>query len=135
VADAECEATPRSVAAKNPRYALGAVLRELTLAGERFLAKIMGASVEAIRGYLDEPISSPAFSRHLREAEQNFRELKIMSADLYAKKVLFPYAAEATSSGRNGYSKRSLIRVHFAGAPQESAGNSSFGGPAGWFVT
>jgi predicted O-methyltransferase YrrM len=80
-------------AAKNPKYVLGAMLRELTLADERFLAKITGASVDAIREYLDEPISSPAFSRHLRETEQNFRELKIMSADLYAKKVLFPYAA------------------------------------------
>jgi hypothetical protein len=80
-------------AAKNPKYVLGAMLRELTLADERFLAKITGASVDAIREYLDEPISSPAFSRHLRETEQNFRELKIMSADLYAKKVLFPHTS------------------------------------------
>jgi len=29
----------------------------------------------------------------LRDAEQKFRELAISSADLYAKKVLFPYAA------------------------------------------
>ena len=48
-------------AMKNPRYALGAMLRELTLADEKFLAKITGASVEAIR--LDEPITSPAFAR------------------------------------------------------------------------
>ena len=80
-------------AMKNPRYALGAMLRELTLADEKFLAKITGASVEAIRGYLDEPITSPAFARHLRDAEQKFCELAISSADLYAKKVLFPYAA------------------------------------------
>jgi hypothetical protein len=50
--------------------------------------------VEAIHGYLDEPISSSAFSRHLREGEQQFLELAITSADLYAKKVLFPHAAE-----------------------------------------
>jgi hypothetical protein len=62
------------------------MLRELTLADEKFLAKITGASVDAIRGYLVEPITSPAFSRHLREAEQKFRELAITSADLYAKK-------------------------------------------------
>jgi len=80
-------------ALKNPGYSLGTMLRELTLADERFLAKITGASVNAIRGYLNEPISSPAFSRHLREAEGKFRELKITSADLYAKKVLLPYAA------------------------------------------
>jgi len=80
-------------AMKNPRYALGAMLRELTLADEKFLAKITGASVDAIRGYLDEPITSPAFARHVRDAEQKFRELAISSADLYAKKVLFPYAA------------------------------------------
>jgi hypothetical protein len=78
---------------KNPRYALGAILRELTLADEKFLAKITGASVEAIHGYLDEPISSSAFSRHLRGGEQQFPELAITSADLYAKNVLFPYAA------------------------------------------
>jgi hypothetical protein len=80
-------------AAKNPKYALCSILRELTLADERFLAKITGASVDAIRGYLDEPISSPAFFRHLRETEREFRDLKIASADLYAKKVLLPYAA------------------------------------------
>lgn len=61
-------------ALKNPRYALGAMLRELSLADEKFLAQITGASVDAIREYLDEPISSPAFSRHLREAEQKFRD-------------------------------------------------------------
>lgn len=80
-------------ALKNPRYALGAMLRELMLEDEKFLAQITGASVDAIREYLDEPISSPAFSRHLRNAEDRFRELAIMSADLYAKKVLLPYAA------------------------------------------
>jgi predicted O-methyltransferase YrrM len=69
------------------------MLRELTLADERFLSKITGGSLEAIRGYLDEPISSPAFARHLRDSEQQFRELAINSADLYAKKVLLPYAA------------------------------------------
>ena len=80
-------------ALKNPRYALGAMLRELTLADEKFLSKITGSSVDEIRGYLDEPISTPAFARHLQDAEQRFRELSITSADLYAKKVLFPYAA------------------------------------------
>src|SRR5215475_11563856 len=80
-------------ALRNPHYALGAMLRELTLADEKFLAKITGASVDAIREYLDEPIRSPAFARHLRDAEQQFREMAIVSADLYAKKVLLPYAA------------------------------------------
>jgi predicted O-methyltransferase YrrM len=80
-------------AVRNPKYALGVIMRELTLADERFLAKITGASVKSFRGYLDEPISSPEFSGHLREAEGEFRELKITSADLYAKKVLLIYAA------------------------------------------
>jgi hypothetical protein len=80
-------------ALKNPRYALLSMLRELTLADERFLAATTRASVKAICGYLNEPISSPEFSSHLREAEGEFRELKIASADLYAKKVLLIYAA------------------------------------------
>jgi len=80
-------------AIKNPRYALGAMFRELTLADEKFLARITSTSPHQIRGYLDEPINTPAFAGHLRGAEELFRSLSIESADLFAKKILNQYAA------------------------------------------
>jgi len=114
---------------------LDAMLRELTLADERFLANSTGASADAIRGYLDEPISSPAFSRHSRKAEQNFRELKIMSADLCAKRVLFPCAAVRalkpqcvveTGIANGDSSAYSLLALH-----PNQRGTASFHGIAG----
>jgi hypothetical protein len=42
-------------AIKNPRYALGAMVRELTLSDERFLARLTGSSPCQIRTYLDSP--------------------------------------------------------------------------------
>lgn len=78
---------------KNPRYALGAMFRELTLADEKFLARITASSPRQIRGYLDEPVSTPAFAEHLRGADQQFRALSVESADLFAKKILNQYAA------------------------------------------
>jgi predicted O-methyltransferase YrrM len=80
-------------ALKHPGYAFGAMLRELTLADEKFLARITKGSSQEIRAYLDEPIGTPAFAQHLRAAEKQFRELAIASADLFAKKVLCQYAA------------------------------------------
>jgi hypothetical protein len=80
-------------ALKNPRYALGVVFRELTLADERFLASITASSSRQVRDYLDEPISTPAFAEHLRGADKQFRALSIESADLFAKKILNQYAA------------------------------------------
>ena len=80
-------------AIKNPRYALGAMLRELTLADEKFLARITASSPRQIRSYLDEPISTAAFAEHLRGAEKEFRSLPIQSADPFAKKILNQYAA------------------------------------------
>lgn len=79
-------------AIKNPRYAFGALLRELTHADEQFLASITRASPRQIRGYLDEPISTAAFADLLSEAQQEFRSLSIQSADLFAKKILNQYA-------------------------------------------
>ena len=78
---------------KNPRYAIGAIFRELTLADEKFLARIAASSPRQIRDYLDEPISTPAFAEHLRDADKQFRALSIESADLFAKKILNQYAA------------------------------------------
>ena len=53
-------------AIKNPRYALKAVVRELTFADERFLACLTGSSPRQIRTHLDKPANTPAFAAHLR---------------------------------------------------------------------
>jgi hypothetical protein len=79
-------------ALKNPRYALGSIYREFTLADERFLGRITRVSSRQIRDYLDEPISTPAFAEHLRGAAREFRSLSDGGADLFAKKVLNQYA-------------------------------------------
>src|ERR1700730_10020165 len=78
---------------RNPRYALGSLYRELTLADERFLSTITGVSARRIRTFLAEPIRTPDFAARLREADESFRDLEIESADLYAKKVLLQYIA------------------------------------------
>jgi predicted O-methyltransferase YrrM len=80
-------------ALKNPRYAAGSILRELTLADEKFIAHITGVSTRQVRSFMDEPISTPAFAEGLHAAEKRFRALSIESADLFAKKVLTQYAA------------------------------------------
>jgi methyltransferase family protein len=80
-------------AIKNPRYALKAMVRELTFADERFLARLSGSSPRQIRTYLDEPINTPAFAAHVRNKEGHLRSLSIESADLFAKKILNQYAA------------------------------------------
>lgn len=79
-------------AIKNPRYALSALLSEFTQADEQFLAGISAASPRQIRDYLDEPISTAAFSELLSGAQEEFRSLSIESADLFAKKILNQYA-------------------------------------------
>jgi predicted O-methyltransferase YrrM len=80
-------------ALKNPRYALDSIFRELTSADEKFLGLITGVPARQIRAYLNEPINTPDFARHLAGAEEQFRKLSIESADLFAKKVLVQYAA------------------------------------------
>jgi predicted O-methyltransferase YrrM len=80
-------------ALRNPRYALGSLCRELTLADERFLSTITGVSARRIRAFLEEPIHTPDFAARLREVDETFRALKLQSADLYAKKVLLQYIA------------------------------------------
>jgi predicted O-methyltransferase YrrM len=80
-------------ALKNPRYALTAMIRELTLADERFLAQITATSPHQIRKYMDEPINTPDFANHIRGARELFRTLSVESADLFAKKILNQYAA------------------------------------------
>ena len=78
---------------RNPRYTLGSLYRELTLADERFISTVTGVSARRLREFLGEPIHTPEFEARLREATATFRDLKIYSADLYAKKVLLQYMA------------------------------------------
>jgi predicted O-methyltransferase YrrM len=80
-------------ALKNPRYAASAMVRELTLADEKFIAQITGVSARQIRGYMDEPIDTADFAALLNTAQERVRGLSIESADLFAKKVLLQYAA------------------------------------------
>jgi predicted O-methyltransferase YrrM len=80
-------------AVQNPRYALRSLYRELTLADERFLGRLTGAPARKIRRLLNEPIRTESFASCLRTAEENFQNLEIQSADLYAKKILVQYAA------------------------------------------
>ena len=79
-------------ALSEPRYALRAAFRELTLADERFLASATGAPVLRIRQYLQEPAATPEFVDHLRKCEGEFLK-GTSSADLWAKKILLQYAA------------------------------------------
>lgn len=78
---------------RNPLYALKAAVRELTLADERFLASATGARPSEIRRYLNEPVLQPDFLELLRRCEKAFHSVDVVSADLYAKKVLLQYAA------------------------------------------
>ena len=80
-------------ALKNPQYATSVIMRELTLADEKFIGLITGVPPGQIRTYMNEPISTPDFAKLLRTAEQKFRKLSIESADLFAKKILVQYAA------------------------------------------
>ena len=80
-------------AVKNPRYVLNAMVRELTSADERFLARLSGSSPRQIRIYLDEPINTLAFAAHLHNEQAHFRSLSIESANLSIKKILNQYAA------------------------------------------
>jgi predicted O-methyltransferase YrrM len=78
---------------KNPGYAAGSIVRELTRSDETFIGRITGAGAQEIRSYLNEPVSTPEFASMLKAAAEEFRHLSIESADLFAKKVLLQYAA------------------------------------------
>ncbi|HLZ93300.1 MAG TPA: class I SAM-dependent methyltransferase [Candidatus Acidoferrum sp.] len=80
-------------ALKNPRYSASSLLREVTQADEKFIAKITGTPPGRVREYLSEPIATPRFAQVLRDAAPRFRDLKLESADLFAKKILVQYAA------------------------------------------
>ena len=80
-------------ALRNPGYAASSLYREVTLADEHFLSSLTGVPARKIRGFLDEPTHDQAFAATLQTAEPFFKTANIMSADLYAKKVLLQYAA------------------------------------------
>lgn len=80
-------------ALRNPRYAVSSLYREVTLADEQFLSSLASVPVHKIRSFLDEPIHDQSFAATLEAAESSFKGANVMSADLYAKKVLLQYAA------------------------------------------
>jgi predicted O-methyltransferase YrrM len=69
------------------------MLRELTLADERFLSSITEMSPIRICRFLDERFETKDFVERLHEAEAYFHQAKVEGADLYAKKILVQYAA------------------------------------------
>src|ERR1035438_9722060 len=79
-------------ALENPRYALNALYRELTLADERFLSTFTNVSAYRIRGFIGEPIRNGFFFARLQSVRAELRTLEIYSADLFAKKILLQYA-------------------------------------------
>lgn len=80
-------------ALRNPRYAASSLYREVTLADEQFLSSLTSVPAHKIRSFLDEPIRDQSFAATLQAAESSFRATNVISADLYAKKVLLQYAA------------------------------------------
>jgi predicted O-methyltransferase YrrM len=80
-------------ALQNPNYVLSSLFREFTLADERFLRSITRVPPTRIRSFLNEPFENPNFAECLHLAETYFRQAKLKSADLYAKKILVQYAA------------------------------------------
>jgi predicted O-methyltransferase YrrM len=81
-----------SYALKNPLYAIRSMMRELTLADERFLAKVTGRTAREIRRFIAEPAGESRFLQHLRSCESELRRAEAEGANLYAKKVLLQYA-------------------------------------------
>jgi len=80
-------------ALRNPRYAVGSLLRDLALSDEKFIGRITSVSPRRIRAFMDEPMATPQFASLLSAAAQTFGTLRVESADLFAKKVLVQYAA------------------------------------------
>jgi hypothetical protein len=57
------------------------------------LAQIAATSPRQIRSCMDEPINATDFANHISGARELFCTLSVKSADLFAKKILSPYAA------------------------------------------
>src|SRR5690242_11498132 len=77
----------------NPLYAASSLYREITLSDERFLSSLIGVSARSVRKFLNEPVHDEPFATNLQSAESLFESSDLLSADLYAKKVLLQYAA------------------------------------------
>jgi len=76
----------------NPLYTAKALAREILGTDAQLLAAVSGSDKREIKAYLNEPLSDRAFYNHLRQSESVFRKTDVMSADLYATKVLLQYA-------------------------------------------
>ena len=76
--------TPRPARSlRNPRYALGSLYRELTLADERSLTTITGVSARRIRGLLNEPIHTPDFAARAIPPVLRSRVMSETARELY----------------------------------------------------
>lgn len=83
-------------ALSHPGYTCRAVMRDLLAMDERFLARITGSSVSAVRGYLNEPFRHAEFMDLLRNGREILKGLSITSADCYGKRVVMQYAIVRT---------------------------------------
>jgi predicted O-methyltransferase YrrM len=79
-------------ALQNPVYALKSLAREVSSADEKFLSRLTGSEASALKSFLNEPVNTDEFASSLRSAEAEMNRLSILSADLYAKKILLQYA-------------------------------------------
>src|SRR5882672_9986543 len=78
---------------RNPRYALGSLYRELTLADERSLTAVTGVSSRRIRAFLSEPIHTPDFAVRLDRA--GIAEIPIESPDRRFARFVAPTSSKA----------------------------------------
>lgn len=76
----------------HPGYTCRAVMRDLLALDERFLTGVTGASVSAIRGYLNEPFMHADFMGLLRNSREIMKDLNAAGADCYGKRVVLQYA-------------------------------------------
>jgi len=79
-------------ASRHPAYALKSVFRDVFALDEHFLARLTGASVKEVRGFLSEPFRDHGFYEHFRDAEKQLGSADSVGASLYAKRVLLQYA-------------------------------------------
>ena len=80
-------------ALRNPTYAANSLINELTRFDEKFIARMTGVSARQVRAYMDEPIATPDFASLLKGAIRGMNKAPVVTADLFAKKVLLQYAA------------------------------------------
>lgn len=78
---------------KNPTYAANSLMNELTHSDEKSIAHMTGVSARQVRAYMDEPIITPEFAELLKGAAREMSKAPVVTADLFAKKVLLQYAA------------------------------------------